>query len=150
MKIIKINRCKCEKKNGFSLIELIIVVALIGILSSIAFPSYTLYVKRQRIRAAQADLMALVLAMENYYALSSDNSYPVTTTSTEQTRQKLDDRWLPTESAIFKYEIIESRANYYKLHATGSTTRFNGCVISIDSSNIRSQSTACDFGTDWL
>ena len=37
-----------KKENGFSLLELIIVIAIIGILTSIAIPQYTAYTKRAK------------------------------------------------------------------------------------------------------
>ena len=44
------------KKNGFTLIELMIVVAIIGVLAAIAIPQYQNYVARSQITAAIAEL----------------------------------------------------------------------------------------------
>ena len=53
--------------GGFTLIEVMIVVVVIGILASIAWPSYQNYVKQTRRADAQAALMELAHHMERYY-----------------------------------------------------------------------------------
>jgi type IV pilus assembly protein PilE len=53
---------------GFSLIEIMIVVAIIAIIAVIAVPSYTGYVERSKCTDAQADLMELAQWMERRYA----------------------------------------------------------------------------------
>ena len=45
--------------SGFTLIELIIAVAIVAVLASIAYPSYTQYVVRSNRAAAQAEMMDL-------------------------------------------------------------------------------------------
>jgi type IV pilus assembly protein PilE len=61
------------KENGFTLIELMITVAIIAILASIAYPSYQDSVRKTRRAAAQADLMKLASFMERTFTTS--NSY---------------------------------------------------------------------------
>jgi type IV pilus assembly protein PilE len=54
------------KENGFTLIEVMIVVAVIAILATIAYPSYQDYIKRAKRAAAQAVLMDVAAKQHNY------------------------------------------------------------------------------------
>lgn len=54
--------------RGFTLIEVMIVVAIIAILSAIAYPSYTEYVQRGRRADAQSQLQQAAQFMQRYYS----------------------------------------------------------------------------------
>jgi len=56
-----------NRLQGFTLIELMITIAIIGILSSIALPAYNDYVKRGKLTEATATLSDLRFQMERYY-----------------------------------------------------------------------------------
>ncbi|MBB3229131.1 type IV pilus assembly protein PilE [Luteibacter sp. Sphag1AF] len=57
-----------RRVGGFTLLELMIVVAIIGILTMIAVPSYNRYAFRARRADAQTALMQIATAQERYYA----------------------------------------------------------------------------------
>jgi type IV pilus assembly protein PilA len=56
-----------SKKEGFTLIELMIVVAIIGILAAIAIPAFINYVKRSKTSEAGSNLKALFQGAAAYY-----------------------------------------------------------------------------------
>ena len=59
---------KMRNQRGFTLIELMIVVAIIGILTAIAFPLYANIQARARVAKAQADARTLASAIVVYSA----------------------------------------------------------------------------------
>lgn len=59
--------CARKQASGFTLIELMIVVAIIGILASIAYPSYQQYILRANRAEAQAILTETAQFMERYF-----------------------------------------------------------------------------------
>ena len=60
-------RTQSKGCRGFSLIELMVVVAVLGILASIAVPSYQDYVLRSKLVDAVSSLSQLRVSMEQYY-----------------------------------------------------------------------------------
>ncbi len=68
-------------QRGFTLIELMIVVAIIGVLSSLAIPAYQNYVKKAEFASALGTMKALITPAELYYqqygSLSADQSNAV-------------------------------------------------------------------------
>jgi len=56
------------KDQGFTLIELMIVVAIIGILAGIAYPAYQDYITKGRRTDAKVALLSLQMAQEKYRA----------------------------------------------------------------------------------
>ena len=71
------------KSSGFSLVELLVVVAILGILSAVGILTYNGYVKGTKIRAAKAMMQQISLAQTEEY--SNTGNYFYSSTSGECT-----------------------------------------------------------------
>jgi type IV pilus assembly protein PilE len=60
-----------KRANGFTLIELMIVVVIIGIIASVAYPSYQDSIKQSRRNDAQGVLTSFAAAMERRYTIQN-------------------------------------------------------------------------------
>src|SRR5690554_2258308 len=135
-----------NRRGGFTLIELMVVVAIAAILAVVALPSYTAYLQKQKIRAAQADLSALVLQMENHF--QQQLRYPEPTAGTLETRAVFPG-WAPSQDDPgFQFRIAVSAGKVFTLSASG-TGKLAGCTLSITHENVRSAS-GCSHGSEWL
>jgi len=62
------------KNKGFTLVELVIVVAIVGILAAIAIPAYQNDMQRSRRSDGQVALMNMAAQMERYYTMNNTYS----------------------------------------------------------------------------
>lgn len=68
-----------RRSRGFTLIELMITVAVIGLLAAIAYPSYTEYTRRGKVVEALGELTTMRVRLEQYY--QDNRHYGSTATS---------------------------------------------------------------------
>lgn len=72
-----------SKTKGFTLIEMMIVVVVVGILAAVAIPSYQEYVRRGNRADAKSQMLQLQNWMQQQYTMS--NAYPTALTNAPAT-----------------------------------------------------------------
>jgi len=93
-----------QRQSGFTLIELMLAVAIVGILTAVALPSYSSYVLRTRLAEAHSTLAATQPQLEQFW--SNTHSYA-----------EFDK--VPAPTTNFTYELKDADAAGYTLVATG-------------------------------
>ncbi len=121
-----------KRSRGFTLIELMVTVAIVAILASIALPAYGRYVQRGKIAEATSGLAAWRVSMEQWYqdhrtyqAVPANGTACATVT-------------VPT-SKYFGFTCSAGTADTYMLTATGdSTNGMSGFSYTLDQANAKS------------
>jgi type IV pilus assembly protein PilE len=91
------------RRGGVSLIELLVVLAIVGILASAVLPSYQQYLVRTRRGEAQAALLRLMLQQERYF--SQTNSYLAFSSSSNGVQERRFQWWSGNSAASSAYEV---------------------------------------------
>ena len=112
-------------QKGFTLIELMIVVAIIGILASIAIPQYSDYIKRGKAAEATSNLATLRIKMEQCF--QDNRTYDIAACTA----------FCTTTAGNFTYACSPaSTATTYKIVASGVTARgMPNFSFSVDQAN---------------
>ncbi|KAB0549229.1 type IV pilin protein [Pseudomonas argentinensis] len=95
---------------GFTLIEVMVVVAIIGILAAIAYPSYTEYVQRGNRTEGQALLSDAAARQERYY--SQNNTYVTAADDIGKLGMNLSNNRSATGKYVFSVGKVDGDGGY--------------------------------------
>lgn len=126
-----------RRKNGFTLLELLVVIGIIAILVSLAAVAYSTAQKSTRDSRRKSDLKAVQNALEQYYS-ASGFAYPATGTCDEiLSTTYLENGTRPADPGTDPYTYVCSVTAYCvcaKLERTGGNA------------TNQSATTACSYG----
>lgn len=100
--------------RGFTLTELMIVVAIVGILAAVSYPSYLEHVTKTRRADAQTSLLDLAARMERHFA--ETNSYAGATIATAAATDVLGSA--TSVEGWYTLSITAQNASSYTVQAT--------------------------------
>ena len=118
-----------RRVSGFTLIELMVTVAIVAILAAVAIPSYSQYAMRARVSEAVGGLAAMRVRMEQFFQDFRTYSGSCTggTVAT-----------LPTDTTYFHYDCPTRTADQFTVRAQGKTgTPAEGFVYTLDQAGLR-------------
>lgn len=131
-----------KNNRGFTLMELVIVVAIIGILATIALPSYNGYVVRASREAAQTEMLQMAALQEKIYLNSSSYSVAANVISDVYTGQAAGGLGNNTATSVdrkYTYTCAPCGAQSFTLNATpvATSTQKNDGTLLVDSTGLR-------------
>ncbi|WP_027696324.1 pilin [Vibrio litoralis] len=118
---------KKKLQKGFTLIELMIVVAIIGVLSAIAIPAYQDYVKKGELASGLATMKALITPAELMYQSEGSLSSAVSTLGIAQDSNSLGEITIDDTNDEITFEFKNGSATGDTLVYTRDTTGW-ACV----------------------
>lgn len=125
-----------KKQSGFTLIELMIAVAVIGILAAIVVPNYSDYVRRSNLQEAFANLSDLRVKLEQFY--QSNRNYGSGSCGNDGTDDRVD--FSMGEKFTYTCALTGTAPNVnqaYVITATGNSGGTSGNIYTIGSDNAK-------------
>jgi type IV pilus assembly protein PilE len=140
------------QQNGFTLIELMVTVAIVGILAGIAYPSYQDSVMKSRRADAKGALLGLANAMERHF--TARNTYLGAGTIDGDTGSPtIFSATSPVDGGTPYYNLTinAATASAYTLHAapTGAQANDKCGTLSLTQTGVRGISTALAVADCW-
>ena len=142
------NYITTTKSSGFSLIELLVVVAILGVVAAIGTVSYSCYVSSTERKSAENLMRQVALGQTEYY---TDNGtyYPTTAVTSpcsadSSTTTAVETNLLGGSNVVSGSDLgfnicVSNSSGDYKIEASNS----DGCLITLNSAGVLTKGASC-------
>ena len=132
---MKLNKLRIQaNEKGFTLIELMIVIAIIGILAAIAIPNFITYRDKAFCTSTEKDAASLQGALSNYFSIASNTSFSAPT---------------PANPVVFGTGTNAERVNLSGTNLGQVTTTGTGFLISVQDGSGRCPTSYTEPNANW-
>jgi type IV pilus assembly protein PilE len=131
------------RTRGFTLIELMIVVAIVGVLAVIAYPSYTRQIQKSRRAQAKADITEVAQGLEREFTANRDyTGYTLAITTSPREANA---------TVAYNIAINPLATAGYVIHADATGPQATDLCgnLTLDNTGVKSHSAGDDASCDW-
>lgn len=126
------NEIKKLNNKGFSLVELIIVIAIMAVLIGVLAPQYLKYVEKSRKQADLDNFQSIITAVQVYYSDPSNTAVTGTVTvaadgkvtATDSIKDACDDAGVNVQTITMKSAACKNKVLTFAVDATNGTYQF--------------------------
>ena len=142
-----------KRNNGFSLIELMVVLAIVAILLGVALPSYQSHVLKTKRNVAAAEVMKILGAQEQFFV--NNRQYSTTLANLGMTNPLYidgDGNSVAAASATYEISLVSASSSTYTLQAVpkNAQAKDTGCgTMKITVAGVKSVSGSATVADCW-
>lgn len=127
-----------QKSSGFTLIEVMIVVAVIAIIAAVAIPSYNSSILKSKRAIGKGELMEVLSEQEQYFV--NNKGYATTLASLGYSVDANDAYYIDSDGIA---SSASTGSSTYKIYLTAGATT-SGFTVEADPINSQAADTDCD------
>lgn len=137
---------KSVLQNGFTLVEIMIVVAILGVIAAIAYPNYQQYVIKTKRTDMMSEMQNIASEIESRKLAQGSYSAISTTVQTD-----LENTYPSQGQALYNITITDPLVSTWEITAEpiNGTQMSNDGTLTLNHQGVKCRDSACGNGNEW-